>query len=170
MEPYPQTQQLAVIRDERLPSTDVGRCAPADQLIGDVERSALCDQLSTAFAAGRLTDQELDQRLARAVAARTRREAQLLLRDLRPSVPPTPVADIAPSRPPWSTFDIVVVLVFIGCTVSVAGMLLVSIAVSPAWFFCALVGGTLAVMAGASATQLIHRSVRRRQPTVGPAG
>jgi hypothetical protein len=132
--------------------------------IGDAERSLVCDQLSAAFAAGRLDADELDDRLAQAVAARTRRQLTFLVHDLgqpawaphRPA-PPFP----APVGPSWQGLDILAVLLLIGCTVSVVGMLLVIAGVSAAWFFGSVVGGTLAFVAGASASRLMHRATRQ---------
>lgn len=163
MEPYPQTTQLAMIPHQRTLAAAAGdRCAPGDVLIGDVERNAVCNELGSAFAAGQLSNDELDQRLARAVVARTRGEAQLLVRDLGPYEHRT----VAPSAPAaassWTPFDFLVTLVLIGCVLAIAAMLLVSLAVSPGWFFGAVVGGTLAVLAGASGTQLLHRTTQRR--------
>lgn len=132
--------------------------------IGDVERNLVCDQLSAAFAAGRLDAEELDDRLALAVAARTRRQLTFLVHDLghpawssHRTAQPSP----APVGPSWQGLDILAVLLLIGCTVSVLGMLLVIAGVSAAWFFGSVVGGTLAFVAGASASRLLHRAARQ---------
>jgi hypothetical protein len=132
--------------------------------VGDVERNLVCDQLSAAFAAGRLDAEELDHRLALAVSARTRRQLTFLVHDLgqpawsshRPAY-----ASPGPIGPSWQGLDIVAVLLLIGCTVSVLGMLLVIAGVSAGWFFGSVVGGTLAFVAGASACRLMHRAARQ---------
>lgn len=152
MEPYPlQPQHLPV---------------PAhyhDPRVGDLERSAACDQLSAAFAAGRLDGVELDDRLARAMAARTRNELLPLLRDLGSSPESAPGPNPRPSspRPSWTGYEMMALIMLIGSVVVVSGMLLVIAGVNSAYFLGCLVGGTLAFVAGVSSTVLIQRFVRR---------
>jgi hypothetical protein len=77
----------------------------ADLRIGDAERDAVAEVLRTAFAEGRLSDGELDERLAATYAAKTAGELVPLTRDLppvgavRPSPPPAPAAPPAPAGP-----------------------------------------------------------------------
>jgi hypothetical protein len=56
--------------------------------VSDAERSAVADQLSAHFAAGRLDQAEFDERMSQAMAAKTRGELPALLADLPPAVPP----------------------------------------------------------------------------------
>jgi len=68
--------------------------------IGDKERHAAVDQLSAAFAEGRLTPEEFDERSTSALAARTSSDLDALLVDLRPrpaTAPLLPAPD--PGRP-----------------------------------------------------------------------
>ena len=70
--------------------------------IGDIERQDACGRLSAHFAAGRLACDELDERLAAAIAARTAVDLQWLVADL-PPIPPEPSGPIPPtaaSTPP----------------------------------------------------------------------
>jgi len=65
--------------------------------IGDFERQAAARQLQQHFADGRLTWEELDERLAVAYAARVNAELATLFTDLPMLAPPTPPP--APPRP-----------------------------------------------------------------------
>jgi hypothetical protein len=61
-------------------------------LASDADRDRVVQALKDAYVQGRLTHEELDQRLAAALAARTVEETQALLDDLRPRpAPPSPV-------------------------------------------------------------------------------
>lgn len=62
----------------------------ANMRASDAERSAVADQLSAHFGAGRLDQAEFDERLSRAMAAKTRGELGPLLADL-PSLDAAPV-------------------------------------------------------------------------------
>lgn len=66
-----------------------------DLRIGDVERTQVCDLLADHFAAGRLRESELDERMGLAVAAVTTRDLDALLWDL-PALPRGDVA-VAPA-------------------------------------------------------------------------
>ena len=62
-------------------------------LASDADRDRVLQALKDAYVQGRLTHEELDQRLAAALRARTIEETQALLDDLRPRpAPPAPVA------------------------------------------------------------------------------
>ncbi len=83
-----------------------------DLRASDAERERVAAQLRDHCAEGRLTMSELDERLARAYAARTHGELLALLRDLPelvhprpvpPSAPPPPVRQAGPSWPGWRT-------------------------------------------------------------------
>ena len=79
-----------------------------DQRIGDAERSAVCEELSVHYAAGRLTDEELDVRVTAAVAARTWGELRPLVGDLPSAAPVRPTAEAVPNGAvtPWSALDV----------------------------------------------------------------
>lgn len=83
-----------------------------DLRASDAERERVAAQLRDHCAEGRLTMSELDERLARAYAARTHGELLVLLRDLPELVHPLPVPHTAlpapvrragPSWPGWLT-------------------------------------------------------------------
>jgi uncharacterized protein DUF1707 len=75
---------------------------PAEMRASDSDRNAIVSDLSEHFQAGRLTAGEFDERMGRALAARTWGE----LRDLLADLPATPLASQAPaarsfSAQPW---------------------------------------------------------------------
>ncbi len=70
---------------------------PPEVRIGDFERQAAARQLQQHFADGRLTWEELDERLAKAYAARVNAELAGLFADLPMLAPPAP-----PPAPPRS--------------------------------------------------------------------
>jgi phage shock protein PspC (stress-responsive transcriptional regulator) len=55
--------------------------------VGDTERTQVSDQLSKHYSAGRLDDEEFNERMGRAVGAKTRADLSGLLADLPPLVP-----------------------------------------------------------------------------------
>ena len=63
---------------------------PSHPRIGDAERDAAVQQLGEHFAAGRLNTQELDDRIGRALTARTAGDLTALFEDL-PADPNVPV-------------------------------------------------------------------------------
>lgn len=136
--------------------------------VGDLERATACDALAEHFAAGRLDPAELDDRLARAMAARSRDDLRALFADLAPRRTPSPAADPAPGPPtspePRSRNDLAPVLatVVVLSLLLAGGMLLVLGAYSPALFVAALVGGAATAVAGGCATALARSTVRRR--------
>ena len=60
----------------------------SDLRVSDAERQATADQLKAHFTAGRLDMDEYDERLQRALSARTGRDLHDLVRDLRRSARP----------------------------------------------------------------------------------
>ncbi len=143
-----------------LPSARSGPALRSDERIGDEERSLACEQLSGAFALGRLSDEEIEDRLARAVNARTRQDVQLLTRDLGPYVAASR-SDVRRDRSAWRGADVLAAILLIGCTLSISAIMLLLAGVSPVYFLCAVLGGNLAFVAGVSASQLVHRSLGR---------
>jgi hypothetical protein len=103
-------------RELSLMSTSHESPSPAGSLrIGDAERVAAATALGDHFAAGRIDQDELDERLAAAYAARTYADIDPLFADLpepRPArpEPPTPVPAYQPRHsyrrpvPPWAAW------------------------------------------------------------------
>lgn len=146
-----------------LPPRRIGR---PDQRVGDLERSAVCDELSAQFAAGRLVPEELDERLSRAVEARTRSDLGQLLADLPALEPPSPATPVpAPVRtatPAWSALDVLALVALIGCLgVAGLGVLFVASAGEPGYAWVAVLCTAVAALGAASGTHLAHRSWNR---------
>lgn len=76
--------------------TKAAPAQPPEVRIGDSERQGAADQLQKHFAAGRLTWEELDERLAAAWAARVNADLMKLFTDLPMLTPPMP--PYAPAR------------------------------------------------------------------------
>ena len=132
--------------------------------VGEAERAAACDALAEHFAAGRLDPAELDDRLARAIAARSHADLQVLFRDLRPR---RPVLDAACAPVPAERRDAglavpLLVSVLILCLLLAGGMLLVLGAYNPALFVAALVGGTATAVAGGCVAAIGRAALRPR--------
>jgi hypothetical protein len=127
--------------------------------VGEAERAAACDALAEHFAAGRLDPAELDDRLARAVAARSQSDLQVLFRDLRPrrTVPGVE----APTERDAGAVVPLLVSVLILCLLLAGGMLLVLGAYNPGLFVAALVGGTATAVAGGCVAALGRAAHRR---------
>lgn len=130
--------------------------------VGEAERAAACDALAEHFAAGRLDPAELDDRLARAVAARSQSDLQVLFRDLRPrrSVPAAGEVPPATERDAGAVVPLLV-SVLILCLLLAGGMLLVLGAYNPGLFVAALVGGTATAVAGGCVAALGRAAHRR---------
>ncbi len=137
--------------------------------VGDRERSEVCDELAAHFAAGRLTGEELDDRLSRAMRAQTMLDLGSLVSDLprqqqpgpsRPAPMPGPVP--RPGSAGWSGFDLICLLLLLGCLMVAGVLVLVAAVYSPYTFFGAIVGGFAAAVGGAAAMHLGKRSLERR--------
>jgi hypothetical protein len=138
------------------------------QRAGDLDRSAVCDQLSTHYAAGRLRPDELDARLGAAVTAETLLDLRRLVSDLPLAPAPAPARTQAP-RPTWGLLDVLALLALIGALGFAALMVLVLGAGDRSWLVVAgFFGGSVAAVGGASATHLVHRGLRVRQDRPGP--
>src|SRR5581483_9709472 len=73
----------------------ISPCMDRSQLrAGDADRRQVADELQRHYVEGRLTSDELQERVRQAMAARTFGELDALLRDLpaQPAAPPTPPA------------------------------------------------------------------------------
>ncbi len=140
--------------------------------VGDRERSEVCDELASHFAAGRLTGEELDDRLSRAMRAQTMLDLGSLVADLpRQNVPnqprPAPAAGPAPiGLSAWTGFDIICMLLLLGCLMVAGVLILAAGAFSPFAFMGAIVGGTAAALGGAAAMHLGKRALERRDRRV----
>jgi hypothetical protein len=100
--------------------------SPAEMRASDSDRDAVVSDLSEHFEAGRLTAGEFDERMGRALAARTWGELRDLLADL-PSARPATQVPVAGSfgAQPWQpprhlAPPLIVVLAGIGITAAVA--------------------------------------------------
>ena len=140
---------------------DHGRVA---QRAGDAERTATCEALAEHFVSGRLSRDELENRLGWAMRAVTEDELRQLIADLprTPTLTPVPT----PTQPPvgggqtWPASVVLAVLCLIISVFVAGGMLLVLGAVNPLLFLGAFLGGSAALVAGASAGYLVTRSRR----------
>ena len=134
------------------------------QRAGDAERSATCEALAEHFVAGRLSPDELENRLGWAMRAVTEDQLRQLMADLPRTPTLTPVQTPAsPHVDGGRTWPVSVVLAVLSLIVSVlvaGGMLLVLGAVNPLLFIGACLGGSAALVAGASACYLVTRSRR----------
>ena len=136
--------------------------------VGDRERSEICDELAGHFAAGRLTGEELDDRLSRAMRAQTMLDLSSLVADLPRQHLPGPARPAPSARPApigvgaWTGFDIIAMLLLIGCLMVAGLLILVAGAYSPFTFMGAIVGGTAAAVGGAAAMHLGRRALERR--------
>src|SRR6266568_5694023 len=82
--------------------------------VGDADRDAVATQLREHYTDGRLTLDELNERLDQAFAAKTRADLNTVMRDLPHTVRPTADAPfggtawsgaVQPSRPTWDQGD-----------------------------------------------------------------
>ena len=103
-----------------------GNYFPAELRASDSDRDAVVSDLGEHFQAGRLTAEEFDERMGRALAARTWGELKELLRDLPatrpgPQVPAAVSSAARPDRPSghWAPAPIAV-LAAIGIAVAVS--------------------------------------------------
>jgi hypothetical protein len=90
--------------------------------VGDTEREAVAAQLREHYADGRLTLDELNDRLDQALAAKTRADLNTVLRDLpttptaRPLVSPQPAYDRQGPRPGYTLLAPVMALFWMAAT------------------------------------------------------
>lgn len=134
------------------------------QRIGDAERNTTADQLAQHFMAGRITNEEFDQRLGKVMAARTTEDLWRQLSDL-PNLPPPPKTT-APLETPerrWGAVDTVALI-----TVFLTVMIATPIMFGASFNFAvgAFMIGTLSALGGAAFTLILtrhhNRAVERR--------
>ncbi len=138
----------------------------ADMRIGDSEREQVCRALSDHFTAGRLSGDEFDERVERAVQARTDGELWHLLADL--PAPPAPVTVLATAAPASaavpaqrvaSPFDVLFGLLGLAAGLCLMLLFMASGARFAFFGFFACLG---AATVAAAITHLVHRSVQHR--------
>lgn len=132
------------------------------QRAGDQERNAVCSQLSTHFAAGRLSADELDARLGAAVQAVTLHQLRQLLSDL--PAPARPVRMAAPPRLPWGVLEVIALLVMVGA-LGVAAFAVLGLGAMGQFdmLTAGFLGGSTAALGGAALTHLLHHQARRQR-------
>jgi len=91
------------------PTDDSRSSGASDLRVSDAERQATAEQLKSHFAAGRLDLDEYEERLQRALGAKTRHDLDHLVRDLPPSA--TASAKPARARPTFLPLLIAIALV-----------------------------------------------------------
>ena len=146
------------------PSTGSAHALEHSFRVGEAERAAACDALAEHFAAGRLDPAELDDRLARAVSARSQADLQVLFRDLRPRrrVPEAPAGPSVGEESGARTVVPFLTALLILCLLLAGGMLVLLGAYNVGFFLAALVGGTATAVAGGCVTAIGHATLRRR--------
>ena len=92
---------------------------PHDMRVGDAERAAAAERLSAHAAAGRLTMEELEERLAAANAAVHGRDLAALEADLPGPPAPAPRRPPAPRPPLWPVAPVLLVALAIAASVAV---------------------------------------------------
>ena len=92
---------------------------PATMRVSDAERTEVTNALCRHFGDGRLDEAELNDRLARATAAKTRADLEPLLADLPPFETAPPATRARPFRP--TAWALVGVLVAVTVAASLAG-------------------------------------------------
>ena len=135
--------------------------------VGEAERATACDALADHFAAGRLDPAELEDRLTRAMAARSHSDLQVLFLDLRPRRTVPAAAAVEPGVEPAGTSDARTVVPFLTsllilCLLLAGGMLLLLGAYNAGLFAAALVGGVATAVAGGCVHAIGHATLRRR--------
>ena len=151
----------------------VPRPRPTGLRVGDRERSEACDEVSAQFAAGRLDDDELGERLSAAVAARTKTDLHRLLADL-PPLPDSQRQPATPAKQPRpvvvsSVLDVLALIALIGCVLMAGlGALVVLIGGEGAVVVVATLTALVAGVGSASGIHLVHRAGASRDPAVLP--
>ena len=140
------------------------RPQPAGLRVGDRERSDACDQLSAHFAAGRLSDNELEERLSAAVAGRTKSDLHRLLADLPPLTDSSrktaaPATVPRPAGLASNVLDVFALIAVIGCVIMAGlGALLVLFSGDGGIIAFATLTTMVAGVGSASVVHLVHRA------------
>jgi hypothetical protein len=87
--------------------------------VSDAERDAVAAELAEHLRVGRLELDEFDERVGRAIGARTRGDLDRLLADLPRALPPPPPA---PARRPGPPFLLLAILIFAAGTAILGGL------------------------------------------------
>lgn len=88
-----------------------------DMRVGDAERSEMADSLSKHYADGRLDEEEFNDRLQRAMSAKTRGDLAGLLADLPPATPPpAPDPEVFHRRSRFALVALAVFLFFVAAS------------------------------------------------------
>ncbi|RCK68069.1 DUF1707 domain-containing protein [Desertihabitans brevis] len=152
-----------IIRTEPFPHPAPPRIVPVLR-VGDAERTRTCEVLSSHYSAGRLEPDELEDRLAAAMAARTQADLARLLADLPRLDAPTPQPPAGRPAQPASGVTVVAGMVLAASLFVCLMMIFVAMAIAPAWGFSALVGGTVAAVGGVALGMLWMRRPAPAQP------
>lgn len=88
----------------------------ADLRVSDADRDAVADELSRHLQDGRLDAAEFEERVGRAVSARTRGDLDGLLADLPPGAPEQPQASRPRGPWPFPLAPVAVVVLFLAVT------------------------------------------------------
>ena len=128
-----------------------------DLRIGDAERSAACDELAVHFAAGRLTEGELSERIESAARAQRAAELYALFHDLPRPGPRTPAAGRAPVGRGYGDATVAAGVIAAACTLTCFLMVAGSVLIAPPIAVFALIGGFHAAIGGGSIGWLLAR-------------
>lgn len=139
--------------------------------VGDLERTAVCQELSAQYGLGRITPDELEQRLELAVRAQTRGELAGLVIDLPPDQGPArPGPAAAPERPapPPATLarharPAAWAFLSLGSTLMAVLMLLGLASATTALIIPALIGGMATFVAGFGVAQTFRPQEDQRR-------
>lgn len=134
---------------------------PSALRVSDAERHEVCDLLSRHFADGRLDQAELDERVGRAMAAKTRGELTGLLADLPRLDGATPAAVAAPPRRHGRARQLAAIALSIWLVLAVASFLAHTV-LWHLWIWRPHAHGLGLVLVIAAVALLLRRARRRR--------
>lgn len=143
----------------------LGHRPPASERVGDAERTRVCELLRAHVADGRLELDEFDERVERAVQARTHGDLREALRDLPhlPHLPPRTPSRLPERRQPATGWTYAAVATgVVGLAGVVTLMLLGSVVLGIGTFVFSVIGGTLATIVGGGSVWLYLASPARR--------
>lgn len=118
--------------------------------IGDIERDLTCDELAKHYSAGRLSEDEMQERMSRAIDARTAADLYGLLSDLpRPNPRPEAIPALVPAQPRGRAIDAFIGFISISAAICLVLLFLAtSLSYPPAALLVFLggLGGSVAVL------------------------